>query len=245
MPDIQGVRSRRSNYGDAFNDAIESHHAFGSCIWGAIEMLTFHPLGTQQPLAGLRLARNGWTENDIAKAQLYARDRHSQVNVHQKFGALKHELNKNGRIVFRDPNFTARRYRDQQLLVPTADYSSASYRPRHQYDFDPKTFQPVTADASRSRGGGYSAAQQNLPSLVRMAVGVANWPQGQDAGIVTQAIRWAVEHQNCSLSVHDIPILAQRQGFVAPAESSTMGWDQNARNRIVPVVDASDKYTVP
>lgn len=178
---------------------------------GAVEVLTFFPHHIRWPELGVRLFRNGWKSMALAKGVLHARNELSRNDLHSltkhdnNFKQLKRSV---GKAFFDDDDFTWKSPAYTHRLTAVTSYDATNYAPRQQ-----PAPRPFTA------------------KLVKIAKGVKNWPKGEDRGIVTQAIEFAVRHRRSDLTTADIPKLARTYGFQDPQDSLGNQWDQHALQR--------------
>lgn len=175
-------------------------------VIGAYELCAFLPNHTQWPAAGLRLHRNGCTSNDVIKMQLHARNRVSKANVRFRHQMMRAQVRDNGREFFNIPKFNITTHKN--LLTATSNYTTNNWQPR--------------AKMTKTLLG---------KPLVNLAVGVTNMPTGQDRGLLSQCVEYAVQTGQAHLTTMDIPHIVQQQGFNLPGEAYGALWDQNANSR--------------
>ena len=211
-------RGRQHNYNDAFQLAAPVQTPLPHCEMGARELLTLFPHHTQWPEAGLRLLRNTWTNRDIALAQLHGCGQVSVANCDKREATLRKQSGKNGDAFFQLVPGTFDRKTFANLMTPVAVYDATPYQPRRDINIS------------------------NPSTLVEIARGVLNWPSGQDAGAVTQAIQWAVANNQVNLTTADIPQMVAQLGFVKPNDANTIDWDQRARTRLRADIQAAGTY---
>lgn len=198
--------AQQSSRNEALATAISVKAHLPNCAIGIVEFLSFFPVHTQWPEAGLRPYRNEWRHTDVAKVQLHARGTLTKDAYRKRVDALKHQILTNGRAVFNDGTFTPTTHPHLMTAVTTYDasnYSSGENISRILYD----------------------------ASLVDIAEGVVNWPTGEDRGIVTQCIEYAFQNDLDQYTTADIPRIAQQMGFAAPGEASRADWDKRALRR--------------
>ena len=188
--------------------AVDFYARLPPCNLGAVELCTFFPNHTQWPEPGLRLLRNGWKYEDIAMAQLHARNNVNKAYMDRRKAALRQQALANGKNFFNDESFTPTSR--QTLMTPVNTYDATNYRPKSTVNMNRLT------DAT----------------LLELGNGIHNWPTGADRGIVTQCIEHAVQNNDQTLMVRDIPRLAQQLGFAMPAEATGTQWDQRANHRV-------------
>ena len=188
--------------------AVDFYARLPPCDLGAVELCTFFPNHTQWPEPGLRLLRNGWKYEDIAMAQLHARNNVNKAYMDRRKAALRQQALANGKNFFNDESFTPTSR--QTLMTPVNTYDATNYRPKSTVNMNRLT------DAT----------------LLELGNGIHNWPTGADRGIVTQCIEHAVQNNDQTLMVRDIPRLAQQLGFAMPAEATGTQWDQRANHRV-------------
>ncbi|KAK1057702.1 hypothetical protein LTR12_002044, partial [Friedmanniomyces endolithicus] len=73
------------------------------------------------------------------------------------------------------------------------------------------------------------------PRLVDLAKDIVNAPSAEDSGYVTQAIRYAVENNDSTLTTVDVLQLAIREYFIMPASALApdSNWDAEGRDRVL------------
>ncbi|KAK4541804.1 hypothetical protein LTR36_007336 [Oleoguttula mirabilis] len=207
---------RTVGYNGELDSAISVTARLPQCEIGAVELLVFFPHQTQWPKAILRLLGNDWTIEDIAKAQLHGRGARSSEGCHRRRATLRQQKLAGGRIQSGIADWTEKKYGG---VIAITNYDAAGYTPRPQ-----------------------DAASLYNAKLVHVAGGVVNWPVGQDRGVVTQAIEYAVRNNRTDVTTVDIPRLAQVQGFAMPTEAAGTQWDQLGRVRMLNAIKAAGTY---
>ncbi|KAK0249725.1 hypothetical protein LTR91_001978 [Friedmanniomyces endolithicus] len=204
---------RQKHHNVEFRSAPDAHAPLPDCDGGAVETLTYLPHTTQRPIFGMRLRANGLTDKDVAKIQLYARGLATKKNIKKRHATVRRQMSKNGKHVFDDEGFTSRKYRSK--LEATTDYS-LSYC--------------TTLPSSRQ-----TQVQPAAPRLIDLIKDVVNEPSAEDSGWLTQAIRYAVENNDTTLTTADVRQLALREHFALPAASMalTSNWDAEGRDRVL------------
>ncbi|GIZ36767.1 hypothetical protein CKM354_000023400 [Cercospora kikuchii] len=180
---------------------------------GILELLVFYPNHFQVIELAQRASREGWSPPMMARVQLWARD--------GNFSAIHGRRNDTLRQQF-SAAFSA------QGTTMTAYKSSAGGRPFDQTDGP--NFVQLYEVANVTLGSHASGP----PSLHQLTNGVVNFPVGQDAGVLTQALQWAQAQGNAALTTYttdDLPAIIAAQGFTNPADALTPDWDKTALAR--------------
>lgn len=171
---------------------------------------------------------------DFMQVQLHARGNLDIEENNKRNASFRHQIPVAGRKVFNDPNFGPRRpaYRNRRELMPLtlAEYClviSSTYNPCYNGITFPDGTQ---GDANPLFVNLRGEIMSNMPAtLDALASGVVNHPTGEDRGILTQVIEWAVANgQAANYTTDDVQMIADQQGFVAPAESRNFHWDVKA-----------------
>lgn len=202
------------------SSAISANARLPPCKLGAVEIVTFFPLHTRWPELGLRLYRNGWKSLSIAKATLHAREKLNYRDdraVENRRSTNAHQVLRNGKYWFEDEDFTPSGSEDMTLVTT---YDASAYAPRDNVP----------------------ASSMFTAKLVDIARGVQNFPKGEDCGVVTQAIDYAVRNRRDDLTTADIPRLAAQHGFQDPLDSFTTQWDQHGQDRIEARIELTGNY---
>lgn len=212
--------STKKDRNSELSSAISANAHLPPCKLGAVEMVTFFPLHIRWPELGLRLYRNGWKSLSISKAMLHARDKldyRSDDAVERRKSANRHQVLSNGKYFFQDGDFTPT---SSEEMTPVTSYDVSTYTPRDNI----------------------STSSLFTAKLVDIAEGVKNFPKGEDRGVVTQAIEYAVRNQLDGLTTADIPQLAAQQGFQDPFDSFGSEWDQHAEERMEARIELTGNY---
>ena len=208
-----------------YNAALKSLNTVPSfadlpdCEIGAVELLTFFPNHTQWPKVVLRLIGNGWTGEDMAKVIFWARGLNDKEEVEKRRNALRHQIPKAGKEEF-GTNFNRTTFMPQ-ITDPNRVGGCQTY---HAEDYRPRS---------------HDANRLYAPMLADLGAGVVNWPAPEDSGIVTRAIRWAIDFQLDADDVDDIEDYARELNFQMPADASGTQWDQRGRERVLAAMDAA------
>lgn len=156
-----------------------------------------------------RILSNGITLEQRATIQLYARELNTKPNIHRRYNALKYWATRNGMVYWKVDTFHPSNHYGA-LAETVTDYDASAYVHRQ-----------------------VANGRMRDPSLLELAFGVKNFPEDDDAGILTQCVRHAIQTRNDGLRASDVVRLAEDLGFVMPDASKSKSWDQNARDRIL------------
>ncbi|TKA64116.1 hypothetical protein B0A55_09939 [Friedmanniomyces simplex] len=184
---------------------------------GAVETLTFMPHATQRPKFGVRLLGNGLKTDDMAMIQLHGRGQATKGNIRKCRAKLRRQILNSGKYVFNNTEWTSR------------ENAGVDLQKKSDYDLSGCTQLP----AKRRRTTPLKAAR-----LIDLARDIVNMPSPDDSGFLTQAIQYAVQHNDASLTTDDVQQLALREGFVMPAGALSTGtnWDKDGRDRVLAVM---------
>ena len=165
-----------------------------------VEIATFCPNWFQNPEVVSRAIRNGWSREDIAKAQLLAEDPIFRDNFKTRYDRVQQQISAGCKMLDGQP--TARRF------------NAAAFRARHgmQNDF--------TANAWSFRHS-YDPAGHTLEHLGDMPLSsffahVQTWPTGNDRLLMTQCLEFASQNLARQLDSSHWDWIITSQGFATP-----------------------------
>lgn len=214
-------------YGDSMGTAIEYLSELPQMVISAHELLTFFPHHTKWPTVIFRLYRNGWSTGAMAKLQLHARNLLDSAQYERRQQALRHQM-RTAAINKYGPGSKMQELKQQGHvdLQPFSPHSSGNdvdlYDVRNPIEPSGDTYSPP-------RG------QNTLPEparLIDVINGVINWPTGQDAGQLTQALRYAQANGLLQQTTRDLPGIVLQQGFVVQTQANTTQYDLRAVERL-------------
>ncbi|SMQ52852.1 unnamed protein product [Zymoseptoria tritici ST99CH_3D7] len=224
------------------SNAVAAAHPPPQIPMSAMELCTYFPLQLRYPELKFRLIRNGWNNGQIAKAELIARGAYNQPTFTRRANALRQAVGTAGQEKFNDPQFSVHTYRNDPALQPFTDQGSPAAN-RALYDIS-RANPPVLPPASIH-------APLPAATLEQVAYGVLVHPTGEDAGIFTKAMLWAlyygvagqyttddIMHIVNNVNNFEVPRpgdpagLPRRRLNVLPGEAGTHRWDQGGRDRV-------------
>ncbi|EME40091.1 hypothetical protein DOTSEDRAFT_28011 [Dothistroma septosporum NZE10] len=222
----------------AYNAGIDSGVAMNkplpNCPIGIIELLVYFPHHTKYAENMMRLYRAGWRSAVMGQVQLHARDSLDKKELDKRNSSFRHQILTAGKKTFNDQAFGPSKptYRNRRELQPACllDYClviSSTYNPC----YEGVTLSDGTlGDANPFFVNTSAHSMSHMPAtLDDLANGVVNHPTGEDAGILTQVIQWALTNgQAANYNTDDVQTIADQQGFVSPAEGRTFHWDVKA-----------------
>ncbi|EME85851.1 uncharacterized protein MYCFIDRAFT_82430 [Pseudocercospora fijiensis CIRAD86] len=216
-----------SSYNQFLGTAVGPDVRLPQIPMGAREILTFFPNHTQWFDVMKRLMRNHFSTEEIARAQLHARGTLTKDNRDRRDQALRHQVSTGGKTAYADDDWTKKRW-------------EASSHP----DSRPYTEAFITStapftniyDVTGLRPNDPTRRVASAPALRDVIQSVVNWPTGEDAGPLTQALLWARRQGQTYLATHtldDIPAIITTQGFTYPTDATnSRAWDARARKRL-------------
>ena len=156
------------------------------------------------------------------------------AELNKRNSSFRHQILTAGKKIFDDVAFTPTKsaYRERRELKPLtlAEHClviSSTYNPC----YDGITFPDGTqGDVNPFFVDTATYSMSNIPAtLDDLANGVVNHPTGEDAGILTQVIQWALANgQAANYTTDDVQMIADQQGFTLPAEARNFHWDVKA-----------------
>ncbi|KAK0321834.1 hypothetical protein LTR91_002416 [Friedmanniomyces endolithicus] len=206
----QNVRQKGQNV--EFDSAPDANVPLPHCYASAVEILTYLPHTTKRPSFGVRLRANGLKDEDVAKIQLHARGQATKQTVKKRHAAIRKQMSKNGKQLFGDRwPFKKGTY----SLMSTTNYDLSHC---------------IVQSLSR-----HTKIQLAAPRLVDLAKDIVNPPSAEDSGYLTQAIRYAVENNDTTLTTVNVTQLAFREHFIMPASAlaPNSNWDAEGRDRVI------------
>ncbi|KAK4505944.1 hypothetical protein PRZ48_003909 [Zasmidium cellare] len=214
-------------YNDSIATAVDGLVELPQMVITAVEFLTFFPHHTQWPTILFRLYRNGWSTGSMAKLILYARGLLDHAELNRRSGALRHQLRTATIKKYGEGSLPAEMRRNGHPdFVPFSAHSSGNNVDLYDVRL------PIEPNGDRYEP---SRAQGTLPQPARLQMlvnGVVNWPTGQDAGQLTQALRYAQANGLLHLTTRDLPALVLQRGFNVQTDASTTDYDLRGLERL-------------
>lgn len=165
-----------------------------------VEIATFCPNWFQNPEVVGRAIRNGWTRENIAKAQLLAEDPASRDTYKTRSDRIQKQIS------------TAHRMIEDQLDLPRSNANA--FRNHHGMQND------LTADAWQFRH--HYDPDRNAPEhlgdmpLSAFYRHVRTWPTGNDRLLMTQCLEFAFQNPGRQLDSSHWNWIITSQGFATP-----------------------------
>ena len=103
-------------------------------------------------------------------------------------------------------------------------------------DMSPLTWEPQNYEYKQKYGGESRSRERNDLSLFKFKTGLSMMPNrgGQDRGIFTKCVEFAISSGNGKLRLSDIPEIVREQGFSGPALPAGLNWDQATFKHYLP-----------
>ncbi|KAI5357962.1 hypothetical protein Slin14017_G113230 [Septoria linicola] len=189
-----------------------------------IELCTYYPHATQRPDLIRRGVRSGWHSTTFAKAQLEARaaGTYTLLDLEKRDDTVRQQVAE----TFRQLGTTA-----------TAWSESPAGKP---YD---KPF-PGTGryeDLWHVDGLGHGkTGSSGAPTLGELVKGVKKFPKGEDRGVLTMVLEWAMEQGEevlREMTTEDVKGIVEEKGFKSPKGAKGPNWDREALTRLALVCD--------
>ncbi|KJX97441.1 hypothetical protein TI39_contig490g00002 [Zymoseptoria brevis] len=218
--------------------AVPRGHPLPPVPMSTRELAAYFPHHATYPEIMFRYHRNGWNLAQIAKAQLIARDAYDQDTFTKRAQSMRQQIGTAGNEKYGIHNFSASdvQWRGHPDFQPFTNQGSAA---ANQALYDISRANPPVLPPS-------SVRPLHAATLAQVANGVVEHPSGEDAGMFTAVIRWALYHGVADqyttddvMSIvnnpvnHCAPPSAPSQRLnVLPAGASTHRWDQDCRDRV-------------
>lgn len=215
------------DYNTNISTAVDYLTELPQMVIGAQELLTFFPHHTKWPTVLFRLYRHGWSTGSIAKLQLHARGNLDNAEYHRRQATLRHQLR----------TATINKYGHGSIPSEMRQQGHADFQPFSQHPSGNNVDLYDVRNPMEPSGDVYGPPRgQNTltePARLRDVInGVVNWPTGQDAGQLTQALRYAQANGLLQQTTRDLPGIVLQQGFVVQTDANTTQYDLRAVERL-------------
>ena len=165
-----------------------------------VEIATFCPNWFMNPEVVGRAIRNGWSREDIAKAQLLAEDPTSRGKFHTRTDRVQKQISVGGKLLDGQPNAPRFNRDDFRTRLGTQyDLTANAWFFRHAYD-------PA------------GHAQEHLGDMPLSAfyAHVQTWPTGSDRLLMTQCLEFARQNPGRQLDSSHWTWIITSQGLASP-----------------------------
>ncbi|KAF2160883.1 hypothetical protein M409DRAFT_28763 [Zasmidium cellare ATCC 36951] len=222
----RNVRTGRG-YNNGITTAVDGFCELPQMVITAVEFLTFFPHHTQWPTVLFRLYRNGWSTGSMAKSMLHARGNLDRAEWDRRQAALRHQLRTATINRYGTGSVPSDMRRNGHVdLQPFSQHSSGNnvdlYDVRNPIEPSGDVYEPP-------RGKNTLNDPATLQNVIN---GIVNWPTGQDAGQLTQALQYAQANGLLHQTTRDLPNLVLQQGFVVKTDANTMQYDLRGVERL-------------
>jgi len=165
-----------------------------------VEICTFCPNWLQNPEVIGRAIRNGWTREDVAKAQLLSEDPAARDSLATRSGRIQKQISHGGKLLDGQPNMPR--------------FNAEDFRARHGMQHD------LTANAwffkhSYDPMGNAIEHLGDMP-LSAFWASVSAWPTGNDRLLMTQCLEFARQHPGRQLDTSHWAWIISSQNFTPP-----------------------------
>lgn len=215
------------DYNRNISTAVDYLTELPQMVISAEEFLTFFPHHTKWPTVLFRLYRHGWSTGSIAKLQLHARGNLDNAEYQRRQATLRHQLR----------TATINKYGHGSIPSEMRQQGHAHFQPFSQHSsgnnvdlYDVRNPMEPSGDMYEPpRGQNTLTEPARLQDVIN---GVVNWPTGQDAGQLTQALRYAQANGLLQQTTRDLPGIVLQQGFAVQTDANTTQYDLRAVERL-------------